>query len=749
MSLWYKFLTTEVQEVRRDAKKAMIELFAYKQFRCEHCEFEFSFTGFDSAAKIVCPACGEEIILSPPSPPHLIAAPPETAPPSGSPQEVLLAESPTLCSVEHCPLLTGGEVGDAVAEQLGIQIDKKKKRRRTILAWTVTLQVCMLLGVALVIAKTMMVPPMESQPDQPIAKTNIPEINIPEKAEVAKVAKVFPPLLPAVPEIKAAVQSHKPVVEPLIPISEPEQVVSTLDMLPDVLPMPVHDCLPLESQRIAEPNTLSAIAEHTLPSPVVSFENADQLLETAKILLATDPENSVEQAVQAAKIYKQLGQPFPDSMYWIIGNAFASLTWGEPLLESSPVIETMALSPDNRLLIAQLQDKTVRVWDLQNRMGDWSAGFLLDSGAAEYVKFVFTPESPPRWIIGGQSNGTIRIWDMNLNNPANTMITFAEHVSGLQDLQISPNGQWLAAYGHSSPSTMMAADKQGQPKPQPPISQVNYQRPVRHAYKDTSYYDASPYPLLLWNLRQMEAGIVPMAISVPPMPLPVQVIQFSPNSERLAVARKDAIVRVYDLTPQGVSDDPFILRGHLFPVTQIAFAPSGQWIATGSQDNTVRLWSLTSVKVSPESATLYGHLGWISTLTVDPTGEYLFSGSYDRTIRIWNVKQDRIGSALNVEPIILETNLGIPESILLTQDGDKIITRGNEGSLGIYHLPSILQNDFAEHYRAVTFRNSRLSISQSLLTSDDQLLIFSFEHLSNPLNSGIRLWSLQAQAFIH
>jgi hypothetical protein len=106
-----------------------------------------------------------------------------------------------------------------------------------------------------------------------------------------------------------------------------------------------------------------------------------------------------------------------------------------------------------------------------------------------------------------------------------------------------------------------------------------------------------------------------------------------------------------------------------------------------------------------------------------------------------------------VEPIVLETNLGIPESISLTRDGDKIIARGNEGSLGIYHLPSVLENalgehDCAEDYRAITFRNSKLSISKSLLTSDDQLLIFSYEHLEYPDNCGIRLWSLHPQAFV-
>jgi WD40 repeat protein len=235
-----------------------------------------------------------------------------------------------------------------------------------------------------------------------------------------------------------------------------------------------------------------------------------------------------------------------------------------------------------------------------------------------------------------------------------------------------------------------------------------------------------------------------MATPVPSKPQAVQMIRFSPNSDRIAIGCQDAVVRVYDLAVRGISDEPFILRGHQLGITQIAFAPCGQWLVTGSQDNTVRLWNLTSPQAVQESTTLIGHIGWISALTIDPSGEYILSGSYDRTIRIWNVRQNRIATAVTAPPIILRSNLGIPESLALTRAGSKMIVQGSEGSLGIYHFPSLLGDDPEEHYRAVTFRNNRLSISKNILTTDDRLLIFSYEHLSNPSNNGIRLWALQA-----
>jgi WD40 repeat protein len=479
----------------------------------------------------------------------------------------------------------------------------------------------------------------------------------------------------------------------------------------------------------------------SLPLPPVdpnSLEMADALLELAKTTLTENPEKCVEQTVRAAQIYKQHGHPLPQSLYWILSNAFASRAWGEPLLESAPAVETMTLSPDSRYLLAQLRDRTVRLWDLQSSEHERSAR-LLDPGTAEYVKFIFAPNL--RWIIGGQKNGMIRIWDMSLRNPAEATITLKERVPDLQDLQIAPNGQWLAAFGHA-PREVTVAEKQSAGKP---IQQVKHQKE-----RSQSPLDTSPYPVLLWNLCPMEAGGIPAVMPVSSVSQqPAQVIRFSPNSDRLAVGRKDAVVWVYDLTARGVNDDPIVLRGHQLGITQIAFAPCGEWIATGSQDNTIRLWELLNSKSPAEATTLYGHIGWISALLIDASEEYIFSGSYDRTIRIWNVKRDRLDSASNRgSTVLLETSLGIPETLLVTQDGDKMIARGNEGSLGIYHLPSLLGGDSAVPSQSVTFRNRKLSISQCFLTGDDQCLIFSYEHLLNSANSGIRLWSLQPYSFV-
>jgi hypothetical protein len=103
---------------------------------------------------------------------------------------------------------------------------------------------------------------------------------------------------------------------------------------------------------------------------------------------------------------------------------------------------------------------------------------------------------------------------------------------------------------------------------------------------------------------------------------------------------------------------------------------------------------------------------------------------------------------LKEDPIVLETNQGIPETLLVTSDGNKMIVLGKEGSLGIYHLPSVLEKKAEEISQAISFHNSKLSISKCQITSDNQLLIFCYDHLTDPANNGVRLWPLQPNGLI-
>lgn len=114
--------------------------------------------------------------------------------------------------------------------------------------------------------------------------------------------------------------------------------------------------------------------------------------------------------------------------------------------------------------------------------------------------------------------------------------------------------------------------------------------------------------------------------------LTIHDIQFSSDGERIAVARDDAVAKVYD-TAKGEEIAAF--KGHTGIVFAVAFSPDGKRIVSGGDDNTARIWDGSSGK---ELAALKAHTDSVRCVAFDPTGEILVTGSADKTVKLWQAK---------------------------------------------------------------------------------------------------------------
>ncbi|MDR2116985.1 MAG: hypothetical protein LBP87_11465 [Planctomycetaceae bacterium] len=585
----------------------------------------------------------------------------------------------------------------------------------------------------------------------------------------------------------------------------------------------------------------------------VRIAAAETLLKDSVTLLTSEPEQSLKDILSAVEVFNELGHSIPSTAYWILGQAYASLSWGKMFLINIPSVENMVISSDSHWLLAQCQDNSVWIWDLFRNQNNRS-GVLLDSGIIPYVKLLFSPDL--RLIIGGRTDGTLQIWDMARPNPAETPVTLKEKVIGLRDLQISPDGCWLAAFGGATPSSLeivrnnrynssagsfvsaettiktvseiiaeiitentvknvaeniaetiteenenyfcnfnepippcriirlhsmlplpdmvygtlmssrkMLADEV--PANEIPVkvmkktvfrkplflsqknipvsflseySAVHPEKPLSKIKTDSETMTAlsEPNVVWLWDLRQIHNGFIPPPIVLRGHEDEIGLIQFSADSDKLAVGGKDSTTLIYNLRESKIDKTPLILRGHQLDITAIAFAPNGSWVATGSRDNTVRLWNLTDSKNTPDSVVLNGHRGWISSLLVDQSGTRLFSGSYDKTIRIWRLDRNDIKTAAEREPLVLQSNQGFIRELTLSPDGKKLISLGGDNSIRVRNIVDGIIDD----RHSMIFRNRMLPISQIALTPDNHWLVFGYKNQKNPANSGIRLWPL-------
>ncbi|MGL4593728.1 MAG: WD40 repeat domain-containing protein [Thermoguttaceae bacterium] len=507
--------------------------------------------------------------------------------------------------------------------------------------------------------------------------------------------------------------------------------------------------------------------------------SAEAILDEAKSLITSNPELCLQELLHAFSVYEEINEEPPQSFYWYLSRVYASLNWGEMLFDNSLPVESLEISRNSRWLLTQTKDNTIWVWDLlqntdaQDEMN--RVGFRLDRGESPFLNVVFTPDY--RFVIAGQTNGRIQIWDMTLKNPADSAMTLLDVVAGLQELKISPDGRWLAAFGKMNESEVIAASQQFlRPLPISPIQNctelVSYTNPhgnlapvdLRNnaakmhneslripqktnfdpfsktvkAEKISDETNSIPEnAVCLWDLQQLELGYIPQPIFISGHRESILSMQFSPDSRWFATGSQDATARVYELDQMSESPNAIVLRGHQLGVIALAFDPNGNWIATGSCDNSVRVWSLRESRISPDSVALTGHLGWISSLAVDSSGKRLFSGSFDSTIRVWTFYNDNIDSVSETIPQIITGEQGAIQQILLSEDGKKLCSIGSDFSLCIRNIDGLPHEQYS-----VLFRNRNLPIKRIAITPNSQWLLFSYTNKQNPENSGVRLWPL-------
>lgn len=122
---------------------------------------------------------------------------------------------------------------------------------------------------------------------------------------------------------------------------------------------------------------------------------------------------------------------------------------------------------------------------------------------------------------------------------------------------------------------------------------------------------------------------------------------FTPDSQRLAIARFDGRIALRPIKATGVQID---FTAHDGPVTCVTWNHDGSRLASSGKDQWVKIWDGTEARLF---ASLAGHTATINSLAFSPDGSRLASASRDGSIRIWptvRTAADRPASATDRDP---------------------------------------------------------------------------------------------------
>jgi WD40 repeat protein len=333
--------------------------------------------------------------------------------------------------------------------------------------------------------------------------------------------------------------------------------------------------------------------------------------------------------------------------------------------------------------------------------------------SAEEILKDLNPHSPPAKTVVQSKKSTTHsppTAPKSLIPTWNCVRTFTGHLSSINALAFSPDGQTLASgsadrtvklwkldstvarcslSGHSSLINAVAFSPDGQ----------------------TLASGSWDHTIKIWNLETKE-----LIHTLCEHSGWIKSVAISPDGESLASSSADKSIKIWDL---GGGKVRATFCGHSGAVEAIAISPDGQILVSGSADKTIKIWNLGSGDVQ---LTLDGHSDTVNSLTFSPSGQILISASADKTIKIWDLGSGRL----------LHTLIGHSEavnSIALNVHGNTLISGSADKTLKIWHPGSgELLHTLSGHSAGVTCvaisPDSRVIASGS---QDKTIKIWQFE----------------------
>ncbi|KIJ08057.1 hypothetical protein PAXINDRAFT_43158, partial [Paxillus involutus ATCC 200175] len=241
----------------------------------------------------------------------------------------------------------------------------------------------------------------------------------------------------------------------------------------------------------------------------------------------------------------------------------------------------IAYLPGGGQLVTCSDDKTVRIWDMENGKQD---GMAMEHGDITDWTLGLAVTRDGRRILSSGPDNVLRVWDVETQQ---SIAEWDGHEGTILCIVVSPDDQLVAS-----------GDRQG-----------------RIIIRETK-----------------EDGQTKHAIET--VPGDVNSICFSPDGTKLASGHDDNMIRVFDVESGDLILGP--IEGHTHNVNSVIWSLDGSRLFTASWDHSIRLWDSETGEAIGDPWT--GHINYVNTMSLSPDGTKLASGSSDDTVRFWGTE---------------------------------------------------------------------------------------------------------------
>ncbi|KAF8837900.1 WD40 repeat-like protein [Paxillus ammoniavirescens] len=238
----------------------------------------------------------------------------------------------------------------------------------------------------------------------------------------------------------------------------------------------------------------------------------------------------------------------------------------------------IAYLPEGGGLVTCSDDRTVRIWNLEN--GEQEEMAMQHAGWDGWFLGLAVTRDGKR-ILSGDKDKILRVWDTETHQ---AIAEWGGHEGTIHCIVISPDDRLVASGDGEGRIVIREMKEEGQ---------------MKHTIE---------------TVRD-----------------DVNSISFSSDGTKLASGHDDQMIRVFDVENGDLILGP--IQGHTARVNSVVWSLDGSRLFTASADQTIRLWDSETGEAIGDP--WMGHTDYVNSISLSPDGTKLASASYDNTVRFW------------------------------------------------------------------------------------------------------------------